>query len=791
MTMARKIAVTILMAVLALTSCSVWENDDPVVSDGTTLSLELDPGRLGVTRATAYGEDEFNENVISDFKLFFYLNGASDDDAAVYVWPESGYATATNSAAVVSGASGDEPSKGKVTLQMKLGQSVVEALFPDGATFCRVYVAANIDGAGEYPSGKPSVNEIKNIVISSPFGPDATVTDDPYASVQDNFVMDGESVLLLGTATRTIEGTVPLYRAASKITFTVTKVTRDGVDENEDWQPDTENMHVAYVNGISKGLVNGEMARTDREEGLFSYKTPSNKSRQMTGDATAGWTHELPFYSYYNQWRDSDAATTSGAGSKSSSDLGDAPYLLLSLPWKSESAGRYFTCYYAVPFNNVTGHLDRNTWYDVRLAVSILGSGDPDNPTVVNPSYMILPWGRTSVKTEAELMRYRYLMVDQSEYVMDNVNSLTIPFYTSHPVEVVKASISMTKTILKPKSGGYKPDEQTVSSDSYTLVPDSDAQTVTFTHDLVNDYDSDYDVTAYTLTFTIRHKDNEEFNETITVTQYPALYVVASLNSDCTNPASGTSSSGNYSHLGYLYINGSQSTNAYASKNGWLTAEWPIVSDQSNVGNADPYMYVVTVSALPTGSSYVIGDPRTAEISVPSFSPYYVSSSSGGYGSRRTAVSQWATANDMDGTSRQLKYYYPTDEDGDRVNNMIAPSFRIASSYGVVGVVTYEEAKKRCASYQEDGYPAGRWRVPTAAEISYMVKLAYDKKIPVLLSSSSYYWGSNKAAYQPNDKGGVTSTTSSDNSHVRCVYDEWYWKDKCNKSTFTWGDKQR
>jgi hypothetical protein len=779
MTMARKIAVTILMAVLALTSCSVWENDDPVVSDGTTLSLELDPGRLGVTRATAYGEDEFNENVISDFKLFFYLNGASDDDAAIYVWPESGYATATNSAAVVSGASGDEPSKGKVTLQMKLGQSVVEALFPDGATSCRIYVAANIDGAGEYPSGKPSVNEIKNIVISSPFGPDASVTDDPYASVQDNFVMDGESDLSLGTATRTIEGTVHLYRAASKITFTVTKVTRDGVDENEDWQPDTENMHVAYVNGISKGLVNGEMARTDREEGLFSYKTPSNKSRQMTGDATAGWTHELPFYSYYNQWRDSDAATTSGAGSKSSSDLGDAPYLLLSLPWKSESAGRYFTCYYAVPFNNVTGHLDRNTWYDVRLAVSILGSGDPDNPTVVNPSYMILPWGRTSVKTEAELMRYRYLMVDQSEYVMDNVNSLTVPFYTSHPVEVVDAK--MTKTILKPSSG-YQPYEQTVSSDSsdsYTLEPDSDAQTVTFTHDLVNDYDHvnedgepDYDVTAYTLTFTIRHTDNTDFQETITVTQYPALYVVASLNSDCNTSHidSGTSGSGggrnsswsNHSHYGYLFVNGSRNTSSNVNWNG--------VSNLRYAGNTDPYMYVVTISSLPSGSSYIIGDPRKEEVDNLNYS--------------------FANSNWLYGNSHSLTYYYPTDTDESRVNNMIAPSFRIASSYGVTSTMSYTDAQKRCASYQEDGYPAGRWRVPTRAEIMYMVMLAKDWQIPVLLSDSGWYWGSDKKAYCPGDFDNPRTS----NSNVRCVYDEWYWTDKLSddkKNTFYWGDKER
>ncbi len=99
--------------------------------------------------------------------------------------------------------------------------------------------------------------------------------------------------------------------------------------------------------------------------------------------------------------------------------------------------------------------------------------------------------------------------------------------------------------------------------------------------------------------------------------------------------------------------------------------------------------------------------------------------------------------------------------------------------------MTYDNAKKRCASYQKDGYPAGRWRIPTKAEIEYMVMLANDDKIPILLSTDSYYWGSNNTGYRAN--GGTTTSSA----YVRCVYDEWYWKDKCTKTTFTWGDKER
>ena len=99
--------------------------------------------------------------------------------------------------------------------------------------------------------------------------------------------------------------------------------------------------------------------------------------------------------------------------------------------------------------------------------------------------------------------------------------------------------------------------------------------------------------------------------------------------------------------------------------------------------------------------------------------------------------------------------------------------------------MSYANAKKRCASYQEDGYPAGRWRIPTRAEIEYMVMLADDGKIPELLSTDSYYWGSNNTAYRADGR------TSTSNSYIRCVYDEWYWTDTCDKTTFTWGDKER
>ena len=767
--MKTKAYIAALLTALTLISCG--KENFPADANGVVITLS--PGIMTVTRETEYGSDKYNENVISDFKLYFYTSD-SESEAATYVYPSNGSSATVNAGdntgAVTGGTNGltVDPTTGKVSLSLALEKKVGDALFPSGASNCYVYAVVNtasVISSLPYETGtsSTSIAELKQLSVKAEFGP--TTSAEPWAEAQKNFVMDGKATLT--KSGDNITGDVPLTRAAAKITFTVSSV-KNVEDKDEfgnvtgtwtartDATPSSVGMRVCYRNGVNAGFINGEMSETERDKNIFGYET--KKSRTLTGDAASGWTHEMPFYSYFDSWASSASA--------------DAPYLLVSIPWAYTPAGaskptRYFTCYYSVPFNPLNRRIDRNTWYKVSLSVSILGSGDPDNPVEIKPSYMILPWGSETVKTDAELIRYRYLMVDRNEYTMDNVKSLTIPYYSSHNIKIT--SYSMTKTILKPTSG-YKPYEDSVDASKYTLSFNPQNQTITFTHNLVNDYSDNennpYDVTAYTLTFTIQHdsgdSEDSQFTETITITQYPALYVVAELNSDCQTPDSGTSSWGNFSNYGYIYVNGSQSRNN----------DWTYARGQGT--NTDPYMYVVTVSSLPAGSSYVIGDPRKSTVDNLNYS---------------FSSNTW-----LYGSNHRLTYYYPTDTDGDRVNNMIAPSFRIASSYGVAYNYSYSDAQKRCASYQEDGYPAGRWRIPTKAEIEYMAMLAGDGKIPVLLSTYNrnsrkytYYWGADGNNYSPD---GTNPGTSS-SAYIRCVYDEWYWKDTCTKTTFTWGDKQR
>jgi hypothetical protein len=139
-----------------------------------------------------------------------------------------------------------------------------------------------------------------------------------------------------------------------------------------------------------------------------------------------------------------------------------------------------------------------------------------------------------------------------------------------------------------------------------------------------------------------------------------------------------------------------------------------------------------------------------------------------------------------------------------RTENMIAPKFRMASGYAVLytsaeATKYIEGMKKRCASYQEDGYPAGRWRLPTKAEFEFIFSQVRAKKLPEIYDGGNNYWCAHGIGHCENG-GTVTltyATTSSSGLSVRCVYDDWYWGSEpvlttdADKKTFTWGDIPR
>jgi hypothetical protein len=120
--------------------------------------------------------------------------------------------------------------------------------------------------------------------------------------------------------------------------------------------------------------------------------------------------------------------------------------------------------------------------------------------------------------------------------------------------------------------------------------------------------------------------------------------------------------------------------------------------------------------------------------------------------------------------------------DTEEYDNIIAPSFKIQSSYGAAtNSVYYRVAQKRCATYQEAGYPAGRWRLPTLAEIQYVIYLQNQGVIENMFSTNSQgYWTSSggRIIVSSNAYTGNYNSNGGNNCFVRCVYDTWYWGEK-------------
>ena len=363
--------------------------------------------------------------------------------------------------------------------------------------------------------------------------------------------------------------------------------------------------------------------------------------------------------------------------------------------------------------------------------------------------------------------------------------------------------------------------------DQYSGWFSDNGSAIVFNHPLDNNVSSStFDYSPYTAIISISHIDtkNPTYTKRDTVVQYPAMYIFAEQNSDpnlgvyndeAENSIQKLNPWRNYAHLGYVLIDGKcrsrkakdgglgqfdQTVNelktrypdyswsegketVYNSYLRWL--QWRTV----NFTGGNRNIYNITVTVLPEGgnsviSKYVIGDPRTADPDpvlngqgILKESGYVLEANPEGY-TIREGEPGWSDeivlspGKDIKtGEIRYLQNYRPT-ENSDRTRYMVAPSYRVASKFGGMeyGGSPYLSAYYKCATYQEDGYPAGRWRLPTEAEIRFIVTL--QSKDFVTLFGSSNYWSANGrvtagGSFSPVENGGLAL--------ARCVYDSWYW----------------
>lgn len=475
----------------------------------------------------------------------------------------------------------------------------------------------------------------------------------------------------------------------------------------------------------------------------------------------------LPLYTMPISWNVNDA---------------HAPFIKVILPWQGyyeqavdgHAAGERDTktteFYYKILIPELTT-LDANGCYHIKLDLSVLGSTADEVPVELSGQYHVVAWNTPAQITGGDQSAGRYLDCP-THYEFYSQNEMNIPVRSSHNI-VISSTPAPSATYNNYTninvSTGTLSRHATDSTGNNYVISTSGSEKVTVHHKLTTTIAdlASRDIAPITYTFRIQHADDATYFKDITVVQYPSLYIENRVNSNWT-----TSGNQFNTQYGYVYVNTPRTTSGQS----WQTVVG--ITSRNSGTSSNPNTYLISTKVLASELGYILGDPRVDVINnlVPANSTTF-SSAPALYGN----------------SPRRLSYYYPAEET-DRTRNMVAPAFRIASSYGQSYLINRDNARLRCAAYQEDGYPAGRWRLPTMAEIQYITNLS-GKLIPRLFNDTAY--GTTSVYMSANgivsiNNGVVSVNTTATQAFVRCVYDEWFWgPGRVTNTVFTWGDKQR
>ena len=808
----KKILYIFIALSFGLVSCSnIIETPDTLPADCIMLNVYNSP----MTKAQDWAGLEYERQLLR-LDCFFYPKGQTDQPCVYY-------------------QKVDVNNLGSAAIPFYVDESVINTIFPSQEE-CDVFIIANLT-SGTFAKGQTGtdVPTLSKTVLALDGNRDA---------IDKPFIMQGLDIATKGD-NNNASGTIPLHRAAAKVTVTV-NIPEQITVEYENADPVTMKpvlsddtgaipFKTSFHNGVKKTylrddysaqLVADDVLHVGKQDYVAAGEVPA------VGDTPKKYTFtcEIPFYTYARAWE-------KGAE--------DAAYLTFEMPWTNVSDPENpvtQTYYYQILVNGGGRCFEPNNWYDLIVNVGVIGSTVESEPVLIQDlTYYVLDW-TTEPDPEHEaggdryedvdIQKYTYLVVHNSDLEINNATSGVIHYDSSHNIGVQMNTtrkdvngLNETTTAAAyyvycgPDANGNtaQPKVVTLNITKENFAIDNATGELTYNYTIPEDvYSPVYVYATVWLDFdgdgkikTDYPADYEgvkesDFTEEITIVQYPAIYVIPDLTT-------------RYS----IYVNdiiktgdGSGDLVRYPETGNSYYGLGLVPGTNSTTGANPTYMYVVNVSSLKgtdgfyyntdnnnngpqTWYNYIIGDPRQRINDT--------DLNDDGYDMDQ----HWVTAPDVNGIQRKLQNYYPTST-AEGAFQVIAPKFRIVSFHGNGHRYhNYEGAKMRCASYQEDGFPAGRWRLPTYAEIQFVIKLQEDRVIsPIFFGSSKYFSATNQITYNANGstymnfQDNSPGTINGSNGSVRCVYDEWYWGSEREAQEnpaanppageeylFTWGDE--
>lgn len=856
--------------------------------DNLTLTLNI-AGQQATRAISPEGENEYNENKIGTVDLFFYAETTDEQTDALFHSTETAELDEDNATVV------------------KMATSKAEKILnTEGAVKYRIIAIANCPEAKNLE--KPTIEQLKQFMTRTDEFRKLNSTKDgpeiPSSFVMTNFLQNTNATDQGNIVTLNMEegstGSVEFRRVAAKIRVGL-NIAESIEDNGDTWYPDYNDIRIFFNNGVRKARLDGttgELELVDDDDATLSdYVNISTSgvketedyylSRRLTKageddedkspDNTHPYYNDIPFYTYPNHWE---------------LNLGEEhqTWITIVIPWveteveeNGEASTEYTAAYYKVPVTKDTDIVS-NGYYYIRASINMMGSNTPDNPMIVDMECEVADWG-TSEDTEASLRPIRYLILNQNEFVLNNTESIEIPFNSTHysMIEMIKVTYyNQTTTREDPKSEylpglernqkeedrSYPKGTENASSDEdmYTFTCDIDntGKIIKFTHD----FNKSGKYSRYDVEITIRHSDKEKgtvYSSTIFLHYSPAISVTSEALDDIQNP-NGTSHGAWVTNDGWILVNGyGYNGDRYTGNLGTITrhttdnhvittftatqlseadkAEWGWSIDDPRTN----YINNLADKVFPTNTTMSISDTQNEFATWTDYGgyggPYDGTQRSGGSSSNSNrwqnakydvrTIWEWYSDDDedweieytdesgstatwsvKDDKNRSLRYYYPTSPDKNR-DRVIAPKFSIVSGHAYDAGSNDDGirlAARKCATYQQAGYPAGRWRLPTRGEIQFAKKMQRAGVVDEVFGGNQ-----NWSATGSVDRNGEYSGSSG---YTRCVYDNWYWeqvdkngnswlkipqgstviptqsgsgqtKNEFNWCIFTWGDRPR
>ena len=894
---------------LAMTSCAD-DIENPYKGDELQKGLlTIDFNINGAILSRGIGGDFNNESAITEVDLFFYDNEATEDTPAFYHYHRN---TDTGSSVAID--------------FNELGDG-----YKDGTKTFKIFAVLNC-GSKYDDKGKtmliPSLSTLKADQVRAEYSGQKDSNhrafrgeDAPQSFVMTNFTQREGNVDIKADVENGTKVNLKLRRVAAKISVAL-NVDQSVTDDSGTWIPDTENMRLYFSNGVRTARLDGDVSKltlTDDSENpensdYFSISTTGNKvddnsdyiyaraiefgENKLKGGEDADTEHpyfnSIPHYTYPTTWTESMTET-------------HKPMLTIVIPWEKKENGNtiYEPTYYSIPVDVVdkdgNGELVSNMFYYLTAHIGMKGSTTPELPMPVDTECAILGWG-TVADTEVGLHDIRFLILNQTDFTVNNETSYTVPFSSTHPCEIIDCKLWVYGV---NNDYGY---ENAIEIDDDTNYGTTKAKgklynysinnadnTFTFTHNMFDGlfnlavsavagtrrqnlfYDAassnddrvyneirndeihgtythkKYVVTGtkklyarFEVEITLRHSDKPDdtpYKETVILRFFPSIY----LSSEKIDESGGIND-----HDGWILVNGYGTSDAN-------TGGCKEVSGVQGNERDSRALLTFTVTTLSEDDKkewgWVLDDPRTLYINNEladgkmtdvadnltrwsngnNGGPYDGTQRSGGssgnrhqYGNGLNTIWEyypredsypdwtiewlngtwdvredyWSDAPNTPQYHRTLSYYYPTNESQEK-SNIIAPKFTVVSyhAYAAGGDETKQTARRRCAAYQQWGYPAGRWRLPTQSEIKFVKQLQKTDVILDVFGGSTNWSAQGKV----NSDGDLTTAGAG---YTRCVYDNWYWEQvdakgasynkipdpdgtHANWKKFHWGDRPK